>query len=56
MNRERLKWVVSGINFEKITDWEQEFLESVETYFDRHGNITDKQEAILERIYKEKGK
>lgn len=56
MIKDRLKWILTGINYEKVTDWEQRFLEDVESYFKRKGDLTDKQEEILERIFREKGR
>lgn len=55
MTKDRLKWIISGLDFEKLTDWEANFVESVEIYFQNKGEITDKTEGVLERIYKEKG-
>lgn len=38
----------------KLTQWEQDFVESVSDQFDRRGTLTDKQFEVLERIYAEK--
>jgi hypothetical protein len=54
MNIERLKWIISGLDFEKLNEWEERFVEDVEDYFKRKGNLTEKQEEIIERIYREK--
>lgn len=56
MERKRLNWVIDGLDWEKLTPWEERFIEDVELYFIKRGNITDKQEEILERIYKEKSR
>jgi len=56
MTKERLKWVVSGLEWETLTKWEEMFVESVEDQFKRKGSITDRQEEILEKIYREKGR
>lgn len=62
MNRARLKWVISGLDFEKLTNWEAGFAEQVEKRFDwreqrtSKGYVTDAEEEILERLYKQKGK
>lgn len=37
-----------------LTKWEESFLESVSDQFDRTDDLSDKQIAVLERIYKEK--
>lgn len=62
MDEKRLKWVISGLDFDRLNDWETQFVEDVEKRFedrkrrDGHGYVTDKEEDILERLYKEKGK
>ncbi len=55
MTKDRLKWIISGIDFNKLNDWEENFVSSLEEQFDRRGNLTDKQEEIVERLYREKG-
>jgi len=37
-----------------LTPWEKNFIESIADQFDRKGSLSEKQEAILERIYAEK--
>ena len=37
-----------------LTTWETDFVESVSEQFEARGDISDKQEIILERIYSEK--
>jgi len=56
MIKDRLKWIISGLDFEDLTDWEQRFVESVEGQFQRKGDLTEKQEELLEKIYREKGR
>lgn len=53
---ERIKWVMGGIDIEDLTNWEQEFLESIEAQSDKGKFLSDRQMEILEKIYKEKGK
>jgi len=55
MKLDRLKWIVSGLDWDALTEWEQKFVESVEEQFDRNGKMSERQEEILERIYKDKG-
>jgi hypothetical protein len=55
MNKDRLSWIVRGLDYDRLTDWEQRFVESVEMQFNEKGFLTEKQEDTLERIYKEKG-
>lgn len=52
---ERIKWIMGGLDIEDLTDWEQNFLESVEMQSDRGKWLSDRQLEIVERIYKEKG-
>lgn len=56
MTKDRLKWIISGIDFEKLTDWEERFLEACEKRMDTKGDLTEPMEEIVERLYKEKGK
>ena len=53
---DRLSWIISGLNFDSLTDWEEGFVESAENYFKHHGDLTKKQEETLERIFKEKSR
>ena len=54
MTKDRLKWIISGIDFNLLTDWEANFVESCETHFENRADLTEKQEEILERLYREK--
>lgn len=38
----------------KLTDWELKFLESVRFQWETYGRLSDKQFAVLQRIYDEK--
>ena len=37
-----------------LTDWEENFIESIADQFETRGTVSDRQEEILERIYSEK--
>lgn len=37
-----------------LTNWEEEFVQSIDEQMEQRGRISDKQEEILERIYAEK--
>jgi hypothetical protein len=39
---------------ENLTDWEIEFLESLSNQLDRNGQLSPRQEEILDRIYTNK--
>jgi hypothetical protein len=54
MTSDRLKWIISGLDFNLLTDWEANFAESCEIYFQNKGDLTERQEEILEKIYREK--
>ena len=56
MNADRLKWIITGLDYDLLTDWESQFVESIEDYFKRRGDLTEKQEETLERIFKEKSR
>lgn len=54
MTKDRLKWIISGLDFNSLSEWEEKFVESTEKYFKTHGDLTEKQEDKLEEIFKEK--
>ncbi len=56
MMRSRLEWIISGIDYNQLSKWEDDFIDSAVTYFGRHGDLTEKQEAILERLFEEKSR
>ena len=56
MDKARLSWIISGLDFDTLSDWEEKFIEDIEKYFHRKGDLTERQEEILERIFKEKSR
>jgi hypothetical protein len=56
MTQDRLKWLISGIDFNELNEWEERFICDLEPYFERNGNLTKRQEELIERIYREKGR
>ena len=56
MNKERLEWVLSGLNQYKLTKNEDEFIKSALGDFDQKQTLTERQEERLETLYKEKSK
>lgn len=54
--REVISQWITSVNDEgrNLTDWEKNFLESVTDHFEGGGNLSEKQQEILERIYVEK--
>ena len=56
MNKERLDWVMSGLNRYKLTQKEDQFIKSTEEDFNLKNMITEQQEEKLESLYKEKSR
>jgi len=56
MNKERLDWVMSGLNQYRLTENEKQFIKSASVDFDQKQMLTERQEQRLENLYKEKSK
>jgi hypothetical protein len=56
MTKDRLSWIISGLDFNSLSNWEEKFIESAEKYFKKHGDLTEAQEDKLEDIFKEKSR
>jgi len=56
MDKERLEWVMSGLNQYKLTKDEDQFIKSASGDFDQKQMLTERQEKRLENLYKEKSK
>jgi len=56
MNKERLEWVMSGLNQYVLTKTEDQFLKTVLEDFDKNHALTEDKEERLERLYKEKSR
>jgi len=56
MNKERLEWVMSGLNQYVLTKAEDQFLKTALEDFDKNQSLTEHQEERLESLYKEKSK
>ncbi len=56
MDRKRLDWIISGLPRDDLSDGTWKFIESLEQYFNNHGDLTKYQEERLEEIFKEKGR
>jgi uncharacterized membrane-anchored protein len=52
----RVKWLLECVtdDIDKLTDWEQSFVRSVEEQNRKNGGMSDKQYNTLERIYEER--
>jgi len=53
---ERVKWIISGLNYDNLTEWEQGYVESIKGQSDEGKMLTEKQIGILERIFKQKSR
>jgi hypothetical protein len=56
MNKDRLEWIMSGLNQYKLTKNEDQFLKTTLEDFDQKQALTDHQEQRIEHLYKEKSK
>jgi hypothetical protein len=56
MNKERLEWVMSGLNQHALTKTEDQFVKTALEDFEKKHALTEHQEARLENLYKEKSK
>ena len=54
MNKQRLDWVMSGLNQYALTKAEDHFLKVVSADFDKNQAITEHQEERLELFYRQK--
>ncbi len=54
MDKRRLESVVSLLGHSELTFLEKRFLERVKEYFEKHGQLTEQQQSILEGICREK--
>ncbi len=54
MTKERLEWVMSGLNQYKLTKNEDQFINSAVEDFNKNNALTEHQEERLEKLYKEK--
>ena len=56
MNKERLEWVMSGLNQHALTKAEDQFVKTVLEEFGKKQVLTELQEERLESLYREKSK
>ncbi len=54
MNKDRLDWVMSGVNQYALTKIEDQFVKTVVEEFNKNHRLTESQEQRLETLYKEK--
>jgi Na+-transporting NADH:ubiquinone oxidoreductase subunit NqrA len=56
MKKDRLEWVMSGLNQYNLTKTEDHFIKTALEDFDKNQALTEHQEEKLETLYKEKSK
>ena len=56
MRKDRLEWIISGLNQYRLTEREDQFIKSLEQDFHQKEMLTDQQENRIENLYKEKSK
>ncbi len=56
MNKDRLEWVMSGLNQHELTKAEDQFVKTALEDFEKNHALTEHQEERLESLYKEKSK
>jgi hypothetical protein len=56
MNKERLEWVMSGLNQHALTKTEDQFIKTALEDFEKNHALAELQEERLESLYKEKSK
>jgi hypothetical protein len=56
MDKERLEWVISGLNQHTLSKAEDQFIKTAAEDFDKNHTLTEHQEEKLENLYKEKSK
>ncbi len=56
MKKDRLEWIISGLNQYRLTEREDQFIKMLEQEFSQNNKLTDLQEEKIENLYKEKSK
>jgi len=56
VDEQRFNWVIDGLDEDKLSEWEIEFVESVKERMEMDGDLTPRQEEKLEEIFRWKAK
>jgi hypothetical protein len=56
MKKDRLEWILSGLNQYKLTEREDQLVKSAEQDFNQKNMLTEQQEGRLENLYKDKSR
>ena len=54
--QERVEWIIDGLDDDKLTRWEYEFVDSIQQQSEGGRYLSDRQMEIIERIGKEKSR
>ena len=54
MDKNRLKMIIEVLDFNKLNDWEIDFLVSIEDQFLRRGLLSKKQEDKIEDMFRKR--
>ena len=54
MTGERLQMIIEWLDWDRLTKWEEKFVEDIENRFKIYGKLTERQEEVLEEIFKKK--
>lgn len=54
MDRARFNWILKAIDFDELTSWEEDFLQSCDSQLKKKNELSEKQIDIIERIFREK--
>jgi hypothetical protein len=51
MTDKAIDYIMTGMNIDQLTEWEQQFFESVSDQWTRRRNLSEKQKEILGNIW-----
>ena len=54
MTRDRFQMIIEWLDWDRLTEWEEMFVEDLERKFNTYGYLTARQEKVLEEIFKKK--
>ena len=54
MEKQRFEWIIDGLDGDRLTEWEMDFVEQCKERMETKGDLTPGQEEKLEEIFREK--
>ena len=54
MDQQRFDWIIDGLDEDKLTEWEMNFVEGAKERMETKGDLTPGQDDKLEEIFREK--